>query len=214
MRLSMIRLSSCSSVVLGALSIACQRATDPVPSNAPVAIAIDSGAVAPTVEAAGPSKPPPTGLYDLTVEVGSNSCRRLKWANAFSQPFLVIAKHEQGRSTFNLPIVLAPAASAVGRMDIEAGRRFRAPLPEPACPGFASTLDTEIVEASNDTIRIARTETYGDARQCATTPNETACMRETTLTFKLRKSLCDAPCSAKDIRPLPDGGADLTCVCP
>jgi hypothetical protein len=206
----MIRLSS-RWVVPAVLSIACQRSTDPVPSNAPVRIAIDSGAVAATVEA-GPSKPPPTGLYDLTVEVGSNSCRRQKWAN--EQPLLVIAKHEQGKSTFSLPIVLAPGASAIGRMEIEAGRRFRTPLPEPACPGFQSTLDSELVEASNDTIRITRTETYGDARQCATMPNETACMRETTITFKLRKSLCDAPCNAKDIRSLPDGGTDLTCVCP
>jgi hypothetical protein len=207
----MIRLSAC--VWLGALSFGCQRSTDPAASNAPVAVAIDAGALV-VVDAAGPSTPPPTGLYDLTVEGGSNSCRRLKWANAFSQPFLVIAKHEPGRSTFNFPLVLAPGASAVGRIDIEAGKRSRTPLSEPACPGFVSTVDTELVEASNDTIRIARNETYGDARQCATMPNETACMRETTLTFKLRTSLCAASCNAKDVRTLPDGGTDLTCVCP
>jgi len=180
--------------------LGCGRTEDPVPSVPFAPIAIDGAAEMPVIDAAAPSKPPPTGMYQLSTDT-NDGCASKKTSSTFEQPLIVFVKHDRGKMLVNIPFVVTPGGGAIARSDmtLEVGAKMQSKTP-------ACTVETEIVEISHDGIRLVRTET------CAQPPP--TCRRETTLIYTLKKSLCEGPCNATNVHILTDGGVDLKCECP
>jgi len=177
------------------LFLACARSVDPVtPATASFDASLSSAEEAAIDASAGD---PPTGYYKVTTAITQNNCKTAAVTGTEEKPILIFAKYERGRRSINTQI-------ENNRFDMEIGRTLHS-----QSSGCGATRDFEVSHAEHDTIQIRYAETFGDGSACRTAPAERNCWRERLFTYRLVKSLCEAPCNAADV----DGGALLKCAC-
>ena len=196
--------------------LGCGKGPEPIPPITGAPLPIDGAAVVTpevVVDAAPSEQSPPTGYYMLSSDL-NDGCSNKKLSSSFEQPVLVLVKHDRGRTLVNVPIVVTTTGGAQARQDMALDQKMHFVKPSQTCPGVETVIDSEVKTATHDTLRIVRTETFGDGSKCPQPPLESKCTRETVLTYTLKKSLCEGPCNPMNVRLLTDGGMDLECKCP
>jgi hypothetical protein len=211
------------------VTIGCERASEAPPaSTAPVVVApVDAAApgTLPPPSASAPSGSPksavspypPTGLYEITTKLVSDTCNLGLVAPA-PATLLVQSGAEKNVAKVNVPL---PALSkdgartnAMNRSDvmIEPRRPFKVTTtPRQGCADYKVVRSLEILEVSHDRFKISSSEARGDAAPCA--PNEPSkCETRSETTFTLVKAYCEANCVMEGTPR--DGGPEPKCICP
>ena len=199
---------------LAAQPTATAGAAAPKPASSIAAGAASSGATAlPAI--------PPSGEYEVTTSLVTNSCGDQRAAAAPLKGAVYVKTMKKG-PVGNLPLPsLGPSPGAgksatVERNDVQltAGEKIVANFStQPPCPSYKFTRTIELLEVTRERIKLRRTEEYGDGSGCPKPPALTKCAVTAEQVFTLQKAMCEAPCTGQG-RAEQAGVITMECSCP
>jgi hypothetical protein len=173
------------------------------------------------VVAERPAEPPPTGQYEITARVVSDTCTP---AYVAPEPWRarVMATAEGEIAKVNLVLAAIPPSSSTtnqARSDfrLEPGYTFqRAHKPVPACSDFARSTTHTMKSVSADGFTTAVEVVFGDADGCEV-PGPTKCTTVVEYDHRVVEAECAARCTygarPRHPGPAPEIVWDVDCRC-
>lgn len=180
-------------VLVGCTSGPAPAKTDTAPAGAD---APDAGE--PAKADAGPEKHPPTGNYEITTRIVSDTCTPAYVAPEPWRGFVQSAA-EKDVAKLNIGLMAVPPSSDT-RLSARSDFRLRMSEPvrhtfsPPDCAGYTAERSFEISDANKDGFKLTITVTHGDPGTCAPTfPSN--CMTKVEQSFRAVEPMCRAECT-------------------
>ncbi len=168
---------------------------------------------------AGRSSTPPSGLYDVKVEVVSDTCTPAAAPTSLKGAAL-FGKTMDGQAYLNVPFP-EPTGAAKGNVNrsdvlvkLNSSRR-NASRSDPACAGHELARTFKMVEVARERIKLTVLVEHkglcdGNKPRAKA---KASCKTELAYTYVLKEAKCEAPCSGQG-QARPGGGLDFKCLCP
>jgi len=139
---------------------------------------------------------PPSGEYEITTSIITNSCGDKRTAPAPSKAVVYTKMGKKGLvGNLPLPSLASPPdgkSAGLDRSDLplRAGEKVvSTSTPEPLCPSYKTTRTLELLEVTRDRIKLRRTEEHGTAGSCPKPPLLTKCALTAEQVFTLKKAM-------------------------